>query len=78
MREFSIMSVLMNAGPNLAVLREDLAALTRDVASLFEHMKGSATNTFRTPPARLNGAFGAHPRNGSARRSLRQSDQSLH
>ena len=72
------MSALMNAAPNLAVFREDLAVLTRDVGGLFEHMKGSATNTFRTPPARLNDAFGAYARNGSARRSLRQSDQSLH
>ena len=39
------MSALMNADPDLAVLREDLAVLKRDVASLIEHMKCGATNT---------------------------------
>jgi len=36
---------LMNADPDLAVLREDLAVLKRDVASLIEHMKCGAANT---------------------------------
>ena len=39
------MSASMNADPDLAVFREDLVALKRDVASLIEHMKGGATNT---------------------------------
>jgi hypothetical protein len=52
MRDFSIMSALMNADPDLAVLREDLTVLTRDVASLFEHMKCGAT---------LGAETGGHP-----------------
>ena len=43
----------MNANPDLAVLREDLAVLTRDVASLFEHMKCVAA-TERSRPAFIN------------------------
>jgi ElaB/YqjD/DUF883 family membrane-anchored ribosome-binding protein len=39
------MSASMNADPDLAVLREDLVALKRDVASLIEHTKCGATNT---------------------------------
>jgi ElaB/YqjD/DUF883 family membrane-anchored ribosome-binding protein len=39
------MSESMNADPDLAVLREDLVALKRDVASLIEHIKGGATNS---------------------------------
>jgi ElaB/YqjD/DUF883 family membrane-anchored ribosome-binding protein len=39
------MSASMNADPDLAVLREDLVALKRDVASLIEHIKGRATNS---------------------------------
>jgi len=41
------MSALMNADPDFAVLREDLAVLKRDVASLIEYMKCGATNTVR-------------------------------
>ncbi len=37
------MSASMNADPELAVLREDIFALKRDVASLIEHIKGGAT-----------------------------------
>ena len=33
------MSASMNTDPDLAVLREDLDALKRDVASLIEHMQ---------------------------------------
>jgi hypothetical protein len=39
------MSALMDADPYLALFREDLVALKRDVANLIEHMKGGATNT---------------------------------
>jgi len=60
------------------LFREDLSALKRDVASLIQHTKGSLTKTFRTPPAKLKGAFVAHAMGGSAKPSLRQGDQSLH
>jgi hypothetical protein len=41
--------------------RRELVALQRKVASLIERMKRSAAQRtrFRTPPAKLNGAFGA-------------------
>ena len=39
------MSASMNAEPDLALFREDLFNLKRDVASLIEHMKGGAANT---------------------------------
>ena len=35
----------MKVEPDLAMVREDLDALKRDVASLIEHMKGGAANT---------------------------------
>ena len=54
--------------------REDLIVLKRDVASLIEHTKGSWTKTFRTPPAKLNGAFEAYAMGGSAKPSLRLGD----
>jgi len=38
------MSTSMNADPDLALFREDLAALKRDVANLIEHTKCGATN----------------------------------
>ena len=47
------MSALMNADPDLAVLREDLAALKRDVASLMEHIKGGATNTVQNAAGQI-------------------------
>ena len=41
--------------------RRDPVALKREVASWIERMKRSAAQRtrFRTPPAKLNGAFGA-------------------
>ena len=39
------MSASMNAEPDLALFREDLFNLKRDVASLIEHMKDGAANT---------------------------------
>ena len=39
------MTVSMNTDSDIELFREDLVALKRDVASLFEHMKGGATNT---------------------------------
>ena len=43
------------------LFRRDLVALKREVASLLERMKTNAAQRtrFRTPPAKLNGAFGA-------------------
>ena len=39
------MNASMKVEPDLALFREDLDALKRDVASLIEHMKGGTTNT---------------------------------
>ena len=71
------MSASMNADPDLAVLREDLVALKRDVASLIEHMKGGATNQFRTPPTKLNGACGASANRRERKASARPRQSAL-
>ena len=42
------MSASTNADSNIALFRQDLAALKRDVASLTEHMKGGETTTVQT------------------------------
>ena len=39
------MSASMNADSDIALFRQDLVALKRDVASLTEHMKGGETGT---------------------------------
>ena len=38
------MSASMDSDPDIALFREDLVILKRDVASLIEHIKGGATN----------------------------------
>ena len=38
------MSASMDSDPDVALFREDLVILKRDVASLIEHIKGRATN----------------------------------
>jgi len=38
------MSTSMESDPDVALFREDLVILKRDVASLIEHIKGRATN----------------------------------
>jgi ElaB/YqjD/DUF883 family membrane-anchored ribosome-binding protein len=45
MGDIRIMNASMKVEPDLAMVREDLDALKRDVASLIEHMKDGATNT---------------------------------
>jgi len=42
------MSASMNADPDLALFREDLVALKRDVAILIEHIKGGAAHTVQS------------------------------
>jgi hypothetical protein len=39
-----VMSASMDSDPDIALFREDLVILKRDVASLIEHIKGGATN----------------------------------
>jgi hypothetical protein len=39
------MSASMNADSDIALFRQDLVALKRDVATLTEHMKGGETST---------------------------------
>jgi len=52
------MSASTNADSDIALFRQDLVALKRDVASLTEHMKGGETTTVQTatgeiePPVR--------------------------
>ena len=38
------MSAAMDSDPDIALFREDLVILKRDVASLIEHIKGGATS----------------------------------
>ena len=45
MGEIGAMNASMKVEPDLAMFREDLDALKRDVGSLIDHMKGGATNT---------------------------------
>ena len=42
------MNASMKVEPDLAVFREDLDALKRDVTNLIEHVKGSATDTVQS------------------------------
>lgn len=44
MGDLQVMSASMDSDPDIALFREDLARLKRDVASLIEHIKGGATN----------------------------------
>lgn len=45
--DLAIMSASINTEPDLAMFREDLDALKRDVASLIDHMRDGATTRFR-------------------------------
>ena len=45
MGDVRIMNASMTVEPDLAMVREDLDALKRDVSSLIEHVKDGATNT---------------------------------
>ena len=44
MGDLQLMSASMDSDPDIALFREDLVILKRDVASLIEHIKGGATN----------------------------------
>jgi hypothetical protein len=44
MGDLQVMSASMDSDPDIALVREDLVTLKRDVASLIEHIKGCATN----------------------------------
>ncbi len=48
------MSASTYADPDLAVLREDLVALKRDVASLIEHIKGGAANKVQSAAGQID------------------------
>ena len=45
MGDVGAMNASMKVEPDLAMFREDLDALKRDVASLIDHMRDGATNT---------------------------------
>jgi ElaB/YqjD/DUF883 family membrane-anchored ribosome-binding protein len=47
------MSASSNTDPDLAALRDDLAALKRDVTGLIEHLKAGATNTAQSAAAQF-------------------------
>ena len=47
------MSASTNADSDIALFRQDLVALKRDVASLTEHMKGGETTTVQTAAGRI-------------------------
>ena len=68
------MNASMNVGSDLALFREDLSALKRDVANLIEHMKGGAASTVRASAARSNGvseAFASWPEQKATARRVR-------
>jgi ElaB/YqjD/DUF883 family membrane-anchored ribosome-binding protein len=44
MGDLQVMSASMDSDPDIALFREDLVILKRDVASLIEHIKDGATN----------------------------------
>ena len=44
MGDLQVMSASMDSDPDIALVREDLVVLKRDVASLLQHIKGGATN----------------------------------
>jgi hypothetical protein len=44
MGDLQVMSASMDSDPDIALFREDLVILKRDVASLIEHTKDGATN----------------------------------
>jgi hypothetical protein len=48
------MSALTNPDFDIALFRQDLVALKRDVASLTERMKGGETTTVQTAAGELN------------------------
>lgn len=53
------MSASMDSDSDIALFREDLVILKRDVASLIEHIKGGATNKVQNATNQLNGTCGA-------------------
>jgi hypothetical protein len=59
MGDLQVMSASMDSDPDIALVREDLVVLKRDVASLLEHIKGGGRTTFKTPPTKLNRTCGA-------------------
>ena len=44
MGDLQVISASMDSDPDIALFREDLVILKRDVASLIEHIKGGATS----------------------------------
>ena len=44
MGDLQVMSASMDSDPDIALFREDLVILKREVPSLIEHIKGGATN----------------------------------
>jgi hypothetical protein len=53
MGDFPVMSASMDSDPNIALFREDLVVLQRQVASLIEHIKGGATNNVQNAANRV-------------------------
>ena len=47
------MNASMKVEPDLALFREDLDALKRDVATLIDHMKAEATNTVQNAAGQI-------------------------
>ncbi len=53
MGDVGAMNASMKVEPDLAMFREDLDALKRDIANLIEHVKGGATNTVQNAAAEV-------------------------
>jgi hypothetical protein len=59
MGDLQVMSASMDSDPDIALFREDLVILKRDVASLSNTSKVARRTTFKTPPTKLNRTCGA-------------------
>src|SRR5580704_4713745 len=59
MGDLQLMSASMDSDPDIALFREDLVILKRDVASLIEHIKGGATNNVQNATNQIERQCGA-------------------
>jgi hypothetical protein len=49
MGDLEVMSASMESDTDIALVREDLVILKRDVASLIDHIKGGGMNSSKRP-----------------------------
>ena len=69
----------MNADSDIALFRQDLVALKRDVASLTEHMKGGETSTVQNAAGEIERRVRSLRQQGGAEGgAVDQGGQSFH